>query len=98
MNFTTSFNIPKNHPCFTAHFPSNPIVPGALLASWIISQLQQAITDQTIMGIKNMKFLQAVHPGECCTLHADHNSNSQQLNVYCTIKSTIVCKGTLLLS
>lgn len=90
-----SFNIPTIHPCFSAHFPGNPIVPGALLVSWIISQIEQKISNTTVVGVKNIKFLQPVSPSDQCIINVSLSGDNRHLKIQCTVDNTIVCKGIL---
>lgn len=57
-----SLSIPKKHPCFEAHFPGQPIVPGALLLAWVRASLY-SISLEGSRRIQYAKFLKPVLPG-----------------------------------
>jgi len=48
-----------DHPTAPGHFPSNPIIPGALLLDEVIRTLPGGAT-----GIRSAKFFHPVRPGE----------------------------------
>ena len=54
-------------PVFAGHFPSHPVLPGALLLDWVVS----AITAQLgspVESISQVKFPQAAEPGDCLSV------------------------------
>lgn len=57
-----SVSVPRTHPVFAAHFPAAPLVPGALLLTWLEQWLLQE--NFKVTAIKSCKFLQPVLPGE----------------------------------
>ena len=54
--------IPDEHPCFVDHFPGNPIVPGALLVSWISQKIEKHCSIK-LNQISSVKFILPVFPG-----------------------------------
>jgi 3-hydroxyacyl-[acyl-carrier-protein] dehydratase len=57
----------SNHPTAAGHFPSNPIVPGALMLDEVVAAIAGEAGDSTVM-IRTSKFLQPVCPGESVNL------------------------------
>ncbi len=68
-------NVTVNEPCFTGHFPGNPIMPGVLMlealaqASGILSNLSRQASEgheflYFFAGIDNAKFKHVVTPGD----------------------------------
>jgi len=92
---TLSFTVPEQHPCFPAHFPGQPIVPGALLMQWIFSHIRSQYRDHAIIAIKSMKFLNSLQPGDACRLELESDANLQRLNVACHRHSDLICKGVV---
>lgn len=92
---TLSFAVPQQHPCFPAHFPGQPIVPGALLMQWIFAQVRSQYPGHSIAGIRSMKFLKSLQPGDPCRLELKGDPASQRLNIACFCRSDLVCKGVL---
>jgi len=95
-------SIPQTHACYNAHFPGNPIVPGALLLQWIVTHAN-AHFEGTIHGVKSMKFCALARPGDRCTIEfnlAGTNmlSNMDTIKVCCLRDTEVICKGILLLA
>lgn len=87
--------IPHEHPCFEAHFPGNPIVPGALLLQWIVKLVKENLEDD-VVGVKSMKFISLVKPGDQCEVHFERLPNNSSIKIRCTRGDEIVCNGVLL--
>jgi 3-hydroxymyristoyl/3-hydroxydecanoyl-(acyl carrier protein) dehydratase len=50
-----------DHPTAHGHFPSNPIIPGALLLDHVL----RIIGSSAPMNLRVVKFLRVVRPGDC---------------------------------
>ena len=90
-----SFSVPQEHPCFPAHFPGQPIVPGALLMQWIFAQVRSQYPSHSIVTIKSMKFLKSLSPGDHCRLELKSDASLQTLSVACYCQSDLICKGVV---
>ncbi len=65
---STELSFASDHPTAAGHFPSNPIIPGALLLDEIVAILTvAALPDKTIM-IRSAKFFRPVRPGDSVNL------------------------------
>ena len=64
MSLNISFCIEDQHPCLAGHFPHKPIVPGVLLLDRVIHVLEEKTGEGKVQGIKHVKFLQPVLPGQ----------------------------------
>lgn len=60
-------HFPADHPTAAGHFPSNPIIPGALLLDEVVVAIAGAAGHDAVM-IRAAKFLQPVRPGESLNL------------------------------
>ncbi len=60
MQHSAVIHFASDHPISAGHFPSNPIIPGALLLDEVVS----AIAGDGSVTIRAAKFLQIVRPGE----------------------------------
>ncbi len=56
------FRIPVDHPCLPGHFPGRPLVPGVVLLDHVLQAA--APTGQQVTGLRQVKFLSALLPGE----------------------------------
>ncbi|MCF6209263.1 MAG: AMP-binding protein [Gammaproteobacteria bacterium] len=90
-----SFTVPPQHPCFPAHFPGQPIVPGALLLQWVFAHVYNQYPGHTIRSVRSMKFLNSLHPGDHCRLELDSDPALQRLSIACYCRSDLVCKGVV---
>ena len=71
----TSFSVPVDHPAVRGHFPSNPIIPGAVLLSAALQAIEVATSTQLLIGgIKSAKFFRPVRPGD--TVAVDYSQPS----------------------
>lgn len=60
---TMELRFTSDHPTAAGHFPSNPIIPGALLLDEVVVAIAGGSDDRKVL-IRNAKFLQPVQPGE----------------------------------
>lgn len=64
------FCVPPSHPALAGHFPGNPVVPGVLLLDCVVL-LIEAATGTRVEGLRQIKFLSAVRPGEQVELQCE---------------------------
>ena len=100
---TKSF--PPDEPFFRGHFPSDPLVPGVILAE-ALAQTAGLAAGQPGRGfrlsaIKAMKFPAPVRPGELITLHARKVGavgGLWQFEVRASVGERAVAEGVVVLS
>lgn len=64
----TVFSIGSDHPSLPGHFPGNPVVPGVVILSHIMTNLSQHLPEYQAAGIRKLKFLQPLlAQQEVCT-------------------------------
>jgi len=57
------------HPSLAGHFPGNPVVPGVVLLSKVLEEIQQTdLTGPRVTKMSGVKFLAYVRPGEIVRL------------------------------
>lgn len=61
---TSTFTIKPDHPALPGHFPGHPVVPGVVVIDHLIRSLGEAHPDRTCVGVRRMKFLRQLLPGE----------------------------------
>ena len=60
-----TFRISVDHPALAGHFPNNPLVPGVVLLSRVISILQtKEQGGASVKGLDGVKFLAQVRPDD----------------------------------
>ena len=60
------FTIDADHPALPGHFPGHPVVPGVVILSYVFAALSELAP--RIGGIRRLKFLQPVLPGQTLRL------------------------------
>ena len=60
---STELCFASDHPTAAGHFPSNPIIPGALLLDEVVAAIAGEASDGAVL-IRAAKFLHPVRPGE----------------------------------
>ncbi|MEO5695103.1 MAG: hypothetical protein ABIQ72_18350 [Usitatibacter sp.] len=75
--------IARDHPAYSGHFPSQPILPGVVLLAEVLAAIELATGKPTReWEISNAKFLAPVTPGMALTLvHSATNSGSLRFEV-----------------
>ena len=70
-------------PVFAGHFPSHPVLPGALLLDWVVS----AITAQLgspVASVSQVKFPQAAEPSDCLSVALRQDGTRVRFEVLAT--------------
>jgi len=81
--------VPLDHPCYTGHFPGNPVVPGVLLLELVIHALGRG-APQTVIS---SKFHRVLKPGESFALF--WNSSGDKSTFRCTRGAELLAEGSL---
>lgn len=57
------------HAAFQGHFPGDPVLPGVVQVDWAVRLGEEAFGPQgTFAGLSQVKFLEAMRPGETVNL------------------------------
>lgn len=98
-NFCLTLEIPAAHNCYADHFPTDPLVPGALLLQWIFEAVNQQLPQTFVESASNVKFLAPTRPGEHCSLDCQLNDDQDTINISCRNAAGVVAlKGRFGLS
>jgi 3-hydroxyacyl-[acyl-carrier-protein] dehydratase len=95
MKMQSTLDIAADHPSFSGHFPTFPVLPGALLLDEMLTAIQLArAIDLTSWHVSSVKFLDAVRPRDCLVL--EHEATAPGL-IHFTIRADTrkVASGTL---
>ncbi|HSV81060.1 MAG TPA: hypothetical protein VLK85_17825 [Ramlibacter sp.] len=57
------FQVAMDHPSLSGHFPGRPLVPGVLLLDHVLQAISR-LTDCDVGGLRQVKFMSALLPGE----------------------------------
>jgi 3-hydroxyacyl-[acyl-carrier-protein] dehydratase len=94
-------DIPQAHPCYSGHFPGQPILPGVLLLERVMAFAQsQLASPLRNFSLVNVKFLAPVLPGAklCVNLSTTHPAEHKftvQLLGEGGAADTLACSGQL---
>lgn len=66
--------IAEQHPCFTGHFPGNPIAPGVILLDYTKRLLKQWRPNCVISAVPQAKFLQCLYPEQKFTIQLEEKT------------------------
>ena len=88
--------VPPSHPCFDGHFPTAPLVPGALLLKWLAQVLFQQY-GQPVSRIKQIKFYAPITPGMPLFIESAPTKNTVKLTVS-TADKTLLAAGQFTLN
>lgn len=86
------FTIGPEHPSLAGHFPGRPVVPGVVLLDHAIA----AILDGRACGLRGVKFLRPVLPGETVSV-ACLAASAGEMAFECSVAGALVARGSLAL-
>jgi 3-hydroxyacyl-[acyl-carrier-protein] dehydratase len=95
MKMQSTLSIAADHPSFSGHFPTFPVLPGALLLDEMLTAIQSARgIDLKSWRVSSVKFLDAVRPRDCLVL--EHQATAPG-SIHFTIRvdTRKVASGTL---
>ena len=108
-SLTAIKNVTVNEPCFTGHFPENPVMPGVLIlealaqAAAILAYLTDGDTAQDSLhllgAIRNARFKQVVRPGDQLELHVQLTSKRTQfckVHAEAKVQGKVVCSADIM--
>lgn len=88
--------IHKEHPSLPGHFPGNPMAPGVVLLNLIFSEIAMQKPTRVVTGIKKLKFIRPLLPGDCFNVQFSAEKNNT-LRFHCTHNEQIFVEGNLYL-
>lgn len=95
MSATSTVCISADHPALPGHFPGNPIVPGVVLLTKVISLARKkVVTGARVTALSGVKFLAHVRPGESVQV-AFSPVRPGIIRFECVCNETLIATGTL---
>lgn len=85
------------HPSLPGHFPGSPVVPGVVLLSEVLTELQRQQPHMQVTGIKKLKFLRMLFPEQKFTVEFAEPAETS-LRFKCWQAGALLAEGNLALS
>ena len=96
MNFEAYRTIPADHPSLDGHFPSAPIVPGVVILDEVAAALAEWQKDSQLLGMRVVKFVQPLQPGQSFTIHLDAVPDTEkEVDFSCRVEGNVFVEGRL---
>ena len=89
--------IESTHPALPGHFPGMPVVPGVVLLSRILAEFQQRWPQVQPAGIRKLKFLKLLLPGQPFTVEFSA-PDTHAVRFKCWQQAVLLAEGNLLLA
>lgn len=84
------------HPSLPGHFPGSPVVPGVVLLSEVLADLRNQLPRVQVIGIKKLKFLRMLFPGQEFTVEFDATA-ANNLRFKCWQDGALLADGNFAL-
>ena len=82
------------HPALPGHFPGHPIVPGVVLLERVVAVLAEH--NLTVTGVRKMKFLAPVTPGQSFELQVgEPGGDSVRFKLIEPVSQALLAEGNL---
>ncbi|MET0183624.1 MAG: hypothetical protein ABW199_12140 [Caulobacterales bacterium] len=94
---STEISVSGDHPALPGHFPGHPIVPGVVILQHLIDQAEAKQPGLSISGVKKLKFVRALGPGDNFTVECGEPKNGG-LRIRAVSNGQVVAEGQLLLA
>ncbi len=91
-----TLHVDNTHPSLPGHFPGTPVVPGVVLLSEILADLQRQRPGVQVAGIKKLKFLRMLFPEQRFTVEFAEPSE-RSLRFKCWQDGALLAEGNLAL-
>jgi 3-hydroxyacyl-[acyl-carrier-protein] dehydratase len=89
--------VAPDHPSLPGHFPGDPIVPGVVMLSAVLEELQRQLPQVECCGIRKLKFLRRLEPGAQFTVEFAPPVNGG-LRFKCWHNDSVLAEGHLQLA
>jgi 3-hydroxyacyl-[acyl-carrier-protein] dehydratase len=92
----STLRVADSHPSLPGHFPGMPVVPGVVLLSEVLTELQRQMPDVHATGIRKLKFLKRLFPDQPFTVEFGA-PNAAGLRFKCWQQGEVLAEGNLML-
>lgn len=91
------WTLSDEHPALAGHFPGHPVAPGVVILDHIIGEAEARFAGQRCVGVRRMKFLRPLRPGETLVLEIDA-PRAGNARIRATVGGELLMEGQLLLA
>ena len=96
MYFKVRRTIAADHPSLPGHFPGEPVVPGVVILDEILAALTKWREDCQLTGIRAVKFLVPLKPGQPFTICLSEGKNVKgEVDFCCRVEDRLILEGRL---
>lgn len=85
------------HPALAGHFPYHPVAPGVVVLDRVIAAVEAQLPAQHCVGVRRMKFLRPLRPGETFVLEIDP-PRAEHVRIRATVDGELLLEGQLALA
>ncbi len=98
MTITRTIHLTPDHPCFSGHFPGNPIFPAIAQISLVVTAVEESLGRPVLVRqVNHGKFLQLVRPDTELSLKVELQDSGEA--TWTLLAGQQICsKGRMLLS
>jgi 3-hydroxymyristoyl/3-hydroxydecanoyl-(acyl carrier protein) dehydratase len=91
-----SMRVDGDWPCFSGHFPGDPILPGIAQLDMVAECISSARDGQvSVTGLSRVKFRKIVRPGEQLDIYIAYSSQKDHYAFRITSADEDVCSGIM---
>lgn len=94
MRIGDDLSVPASHPSLPGHFPGNAIVPGVVLLALVLERLEQHFGPFNATGLRGVKFLRLLRPGETFSLDAEPPTRGA-IRFACRLGEAVLAEGSV---
>lgn len=92
-----AWTLDPTHPALAGHFPEHPVAPGVVVIDQIVAAVEAEAPGLHCVGVRRMKFLRPLKPGETFALEADA-PRAGSVRIRATVGGELLLEGQLVLA
>lgn len=94
---SATWTLDPAHPALAGHFPEHPVAPGVVVIDQIVAAVEAQAAGLLCVGVRRMKFLRPLRPGETFALETDA-PRAGNVRIRATVDGELLLEGQLVLA